>query len=105
MFYTVILYRASTGPEQGFPCLVFPHREKPVLALYWPCKGLQCTFNPQRFFVTPVRIFYVNMLYPVAIYCCCYVKRECKVDLSQKFEFWIICLKNDCYRYLYKRLT
>ena len=64
--YTTIPYRASTGPEQGFHCVVFPHREKPVfitgipanenrffpcveilhrenpvLALYWPCKGLQ----------------------------------------------------------------
>ena len=28
--YTAIPYRASTGPEQGFPCVVFPHREKPV---------------------------------------------------------------------------
>ena len=24
---TAIPYRASTGPEQGFPCVVFPHRE------------------------------------------------------------------------------
>ena len=29
MTYTAILYRASTGPEQGFPCEVFLHREKP----------------------------------------------------------------------------
>ena len=28
--YTAIPYRASTGPEQGFPCVVFPHRENPV---------------------------------------------------------------------------
>jgi hypothetical protein len=28
--YTAIPYRASTGPEQGFPCVVFPDREKPV---------------------------------------------------------------------------
>ena len=27
--HTAIPYRASTGPEQGFPCEVFPHREKP----------------------------------------------------------------------------
>ena len=26
---TAITYRASTVPEQGFPCEVFPHREKP----------------------------------------------------------------------------
>ena len=28
--YTAIPYRAITGPEQGFPCVLFPHREKPV---------------------------------------------------------------------------
>ena len=28
--HTAIPYRASTGPEQGFPCVLFPHREKPV---------------------------------------------------------------------------
>ena len=28
--YTAIPYRASTGPEQGFPCVVNSHREKPV---------------------------------------------------------------------------
>ena len=28
--YTAIPYRASTGLEQGFPCVLFPHREKPV---------------------------------------------------------------------------
>ena len=26
--YTAIPYRASTGPEQGFLCVVFPHRGK-----------------------------------------------------------------------------
>ena len=30
MICTAILYKASTGPEQGFPCVVFPHRENPV---------------------------------------------------------------------------
>ena len=34
--YTAILYRASTGPEQGFPCVVFPHREKPVFIAGFP---------------------------------------------------------------------
>ena len=29
-YFTAILYRASTGPEEGFPCVIFPHREKPV---------------------------------------------------------------------------
>jgi hypothetical protein len=27
---TAIPYRASTGPEQGFPFVAFPHRENPV---------------------------------------------------------------------------
>ena len=27
---TAIPYKASTRPEQGFPCVVFPRREKPV---------------------------------------------------------------------------
>ena len=27
---TAIPYRVSTGPEQGFPCVLFPNREKPV---------------------------------------------------------------------------
>ena len=35
-FYTAIPYRASTGPEQGFPCVVFPHREKPVFITGFP---------------------------------------------------------------------
>ena len=28
--YTAIPYRVSPGPEQGFPCVLFPNREKPV---------------------------------------------------------------------------
>ena len=35
--YTEIPYRASTGPEQGFPCVVFPLREKPVVSSWDPC--------------------------------------------------------------------
>ena len=35
--YTTIPYRASTGPKQGFPCVVFPHREKPVFITGNPC--------------------------------------------------------------------
>ena len=35
-FYTAIPYRASTGPEQGFPFVVFPHREKPVFITGFP---------------------------------------------------------------------
>ena len=27
--YTAIPYRVSTGPEQGFPFVLFPNREKP----------------------------------------------------------------------------
>ena len=26
----------GTGPEQGFPCVVFPHREKPVFIAGFP---------------------------------------------------------------------
>ena len=37
--YTAIPYRASTGPEQGFPCVVFPHREKPVFITGFPGDG------------------------------------------------------------------
>jgi hypothetical protein len=40
---TAIPYRASTGPEQGFPCVVFPHREKPVFIAGFPV-------NENRFF-------------------------------------------------------
>ena len=29
-------YRAGSGPEQGFPCVVFPHREKPVFNTGFP---------------------------------------------------------------------
>jgi hypothetical protein len=42
-FFTAIPYRVSTGPEQGFPCVVFPHMEKPVFSS-WDC----C--NEKRFF-------------------------------------------------------
>ena len=41
--HTAIPYRASTGPEQGFPCVLFPHREKPVFVTGM---GLQCTKSP-----------------------------------------------------------
>ena len=34
--YTAIPYRARTGPEQGFPCVVFPHRENPVVIAGFP---------------------------------------------------------------------
>ena len=34
--YTAIPYRASTGPEQGFPCVVFPYRENPVFIAGFP---------------------------------------------------------------------
>ena len=36
--YTAIPYRASTVPKQGFPCVVFPHRENPVLISWDPYK-------------------------------------------------------------------
>ena len=35
--YTAIPYRVITGWKQGFPCEVFPHREKPVLITWNPC--------------------------------------------------------------------
>ena len=35
--HTAIPYRASTGPDQGFPCVVFPHREKPVFISWDLC--------------------------------------------------------------------
>ena len=34
--HTGIPYRASTGSEQGFPCVVFPHRENPVFIAGFP---------------------------------------------------------------------
>ena len=34
--YTAILYRASTGPEQGFACVLFPHKENPVFITGFP---------------------------------------------------------------------
>ena len=40
---TAIPYRASTGPEQVIPCVVFPHREKPFFISWDPC-------NENRFF-------------------------------------------------------
>ena len=43
MNFTAIPYRASTGPEQYFPCVVFPHREKPVFITGIPA-------NENRFF-------------------------------------------------------
>ena len=33
---TAIPYRASTGPEQGFTCVVFPQRGKPVFNTGFP---------------------------------------------------------------------
>jgi hypothetical protein len=38
--YTAILYRASTGPEQGFPCEVF-HTGKNLFSLQGPLFSLQ----------------------------------------------------------------
>ena len=44
--HTAIPYRVSTGPEQGFPCVLFPNRENPVFIAGIPA-------NANRFF--PVR--------------------------------------------------
>ena len=35
-YITAIPYRASTGPEQGFPSVLFPHRENPVFITGFP---------------------------------------------------------------------
>ena len=32
-------YRATKGSEQGFPCVLFPHREKPVFITGFPGDG------------------------------------------------------------------
>jgi hypothetical protein len=45
--FTAVPYKTSTGPEQGFPWVVFPHREKPVFITGFPVAE-------NRFF--PVRI-------------------------------------------------
>ena len=34
--------------KTGFPCVEILHRENPVLAQYWPCKGLQCNKPPTK---------------------------------------------------------
>ena len=46
IFITAIPYRVSTGPEQGFPCVLFPSREKPIFITGIPA-------NENKFF--PVR--------------------------------------------------
>ena len=38
--------QSRTGPEQGFPCVVFPHREKPVFITGFP--GDENRFFPVR---------------------------------------------------------
>ena len=48
--HTAILYRVSTGPEQGIPCVVFPHRENPVFISWDPCNEnrLAKYFGPEQ---------------------------------------------------------
>ena len=41
-----IALQSHTGPEQGFPCVVFPHREKPVFNTGFP--GDENRFFPVR---------------------------------------------------------
>ncbi len=36
-YFTAIPYRANTGPEQGFPCVVNSQKEKPVFITGNPC--------------------------------------------------------------------
>ena len=43
-FFLVFEYMASTGTVQGFPCVVFPHREKPVFITEFP--GDENSFLP-----------------------------------------------------------
>ena len=42
----VTALQSRTGPEQGFPCVVFPHREKPVFITGFP--GDKNRFFPVR---------------------------------------------------------
>ena len=42
--HTAIPYRIGTGREQGFPCVVFPHRENPVFIT--GCPGDENRFFP-----------------------------------------------------------
>jgi hypothetical protein len=44
--HTVLPYRASTRPDQGFPCVFYPHREKPVFIMVFP--GDENRFFPVR---------------------------------------------------------
>ena len=65
--YSAIPYRASTGPEQGFPCAVFPHREKPVfnsVPRWWkqvfPCEKYytgKTLFSLQRWVCSGLTVF------------------------------------------------
>ena len=42
---TAFPYRASTGWEQGFHCVVFPHREKPVFITGFPVQLMKTGFS------------------------------------------------------------
>ena len=54
-YNTAIPYGVITGWKQGFPCEVFPHREKPVFITWNPC-------NENRLF--PVRyVAFTNYVY------------------------------------------
>ena len=55
ILYTAIPYSASTGPEQGFPCVVFPHMEKPVFIIGFP--GDKNRFFPAWIYYTGKTLF------------------------------------------------
>ena len=45
---TAIPYRASTRPEQGFPCVVNYHKEKPVFIVRITTQGNPCSHYRER---------------------------------------------------------
>ena len=49
---TAIRHRASTGPEQGFLSVVFPHREKPVFITEVGLQRRNPRFGKTYFFLT-----------------------------------------------------
>ena len=52
-------YKASTGPEQGFPCVVFPHREK--------------LHRENPVFITGIGLQFIEL----DIYIVCYFNTQC----------------------------
>ena len=77
---TAIPYRASTGPEQGFPCVAFPHREKPVFIAgflvdgdrFFPVgnttQGKPCFRYMDGFAVHNDRVYYIQLVAYIKAY-------------------------------------